>query len=110
MKTKTKFILLILLSCLCSIAIYYRIERVKEVDIQEDLLVTQNRIEQKILEDTSSYTVDNPKVIVNPYGISPLTGLIIFETKDLTAPTITIPGEDEQTTITHTFTPNKIFS
>lgn len=107
MKTKTKFILLILLSCLCSIAIYYRIERVKEVDIQEDLLVTQNRIEQKILEDTSSYTVDNPKVIVNPYGISPLTGLIIFETKDLTAPTITIPGEDEQTTITHTFTPNK---
>ena len=94
MKTKTKFILLILLSCLCSIAIYYRIERVKEVDIQEDLLVTQNRIEQKILEDTSSYTVDNPKVIVNPYGISPLTGLIIFETKDLTAPTITIPGED----------------
>lgn len=107
MKTKTKFILLILVSCLCSIAIYYRVERVKEVPQKEDLLMTQQREEQQFLEDTKAYTVEKPKVIVNPYGISPLTGLIIFETKDLTTPTITVQGKDKQTTFTKTFTPSK---
>ena len=107
MKTKTKFILVILLSCICSILIYERVDRVKEVKIEEDILTTQENIENEYLADTSSYTIDNPKVIVNPYGISPLTGLIIFETKDLTTPTVTIPGVDENSTITHTFTPNK---
>ena len=107
MKTKTKFILVILLSCICSILIYERVDRVKEVKIEEDILTTQENIENEFLADTSSYTIDNPKVIVNPYGISPLTGLIIFETKDLTTPTVTIPGVDENSTITHTFTPNK---
>ena len=107
MKTKTKFILVILFSCLCSIAIYYRIERVQEVSIKEDILVTQENIENELLKDIDKYTIENPKVIVDPYNISPLTGLIIFQTKDLTAPTITVPGEDDSTTITHTFTPNK---
>lgn len=107
MRTKTKFIVLILLSCLCSIAIYYRVERVKEVKQSPDLLVTQSNIENELFKNTSSYTIENPKVIVNPYGISPLTGLIIFETKDLTTPKITIPGKDENTTFSKTFTPSK---
>lgn len=106
MKTKTKFILVIFVSCLCSIGIFYRVERVKSVNIEEDLLTTQIKMEENFLKDTS-YTVENPKVIVNPYGISPLTGMIIFETKDLTAPTITIQGKDENTTFTKTFTPSK---
>ena len=28
------------------------------------------------------YTIDNPNIILNPYKISPLTALIIFETKE----------------------------
>lgn len=107
MKTKTKIILLIFISCICSIAIFYRVERVKEVKIKEDLLVEQHKKEEAFLNDTTHYTAENPKVIVNPYGISPLTGLIMFETKDLTTPTITVHGKDENTTFTKTFTPGK---
>ena len=38
-----------------------------------------NNIEKTVLA-SSDYTFDNPKVILNPYDISPLTALIIFET------------------------------
>ncbi len=66
----------------------------------------QNEKEKQI--NAEGYTIENPKVILNPYGNSPLTALIIFETSDLTSPTVTIKGKDKNTTITHTFTPSKI--
>lgn len=106
MKTTYKLILLVILTCACSILIYYTVDKVKPVTEVEDLLITQNALEKKFTS-ASSYTSENPNVIVNPYGISPLTALVVFETKDLTTPTITIIGKDEQTTYRHTFTPSK---
>ena len=53
------------------------------------------------------YTIDKPNVIVNPYKISPLTALVLFETDKEVAPTITIEGKDELTTYTHTFEKSK---
>lgn len=105
MKTSYKFVVLVILACILSILIYYHVDKFKQATIVEDILVTQNNKELEFLNDTN-YPFDNPKVVINPYGISPLTALIIFETNDLTAPTITIKGKDEHTTITHTFTPN----
>lgn len=49
------------------------------------------------------YTLDNPNIILNPYGISPLTALILFETKNNEEVTITIYGKDENSTYTNTF-------
>ena len=46
---------------------------------------------------------NEPKVIVNPYKNSPLTALVIFKTTEEIAPTVTIQGKDEQTSITHKF-------
>ena len=89
MKSITKLILLIVLACSCSIFIYYNVESSKPVEIVKDILTEQNEKEQAFLENTN-YSVDNPKVILNPYGNSPLTALIIFETSDLTTPTITV--------------------
>ena len=83
MRTKYKFIVLIILACLSSIAIYYLVDKVKPIEEKKDLLLTQYESELDFLSDTD-YTFEEPNVIVNPYGISPLTALIIFETKDLT--------------------------
>lgn len=49
------------------------------------------------------YTIDNPNVIKNPYGKSPLTALVIFRTTNSVSPTVTIQGDDDLTTFTHTF-------
>ena len=106
MKTRYKFIILIALACLASIFIYYKVDRAKPAKKAEDILITQKNLEEEFLKNTN-YSIDDPKVILNPYGISPLTALVIFETKDLTTPTVTIEGKDENTTFTHTFTPNK---
>jgi len=106
MKTKYKFIILIVLACLSSIAIYYLVDKVKPVEQVNDLITLQYEKEVQFLTDTD-YSFEEPKVILNPYGISPLTALIIFETKDLTAPVITIHGKDKNSTITNTFKPAK---
>ena len=64
---------------------------------------------QEVLEKgfkAEGYTIDHPNIIVNPYEISPLTALVIFETEEEVSPTVTIVGEDENTTFTHTFDAN----
>lgn len=106
MRTYQKFILLIIVACLASIVIFYKVDKAKPIAKVDDILKTQEDIENKILEDTN-YTFNNPKVVINPYGISPLTALVIFETKDLTTPSVTIKGIDENSTFTNTFTPSK---
>lgn len=106
MKTYQKFIVLILIACLASIFIYYKVDKAKPLTKTPDVLLVQEENEKEFLKDTN-YSFEKPKVVVDPYGISPLTALVIFETKDLTTPTVTIQGIDEHTTFTHTFTPNK---
>jgi len=106
MRTKYKFFILIILACLSSIGIYYLVDKVKPVNEEKDLISIQYDLEKEFLNETE-YTFEEPKVILNPYDISPLTALIIFETKDLTTPTVTIQGKDKNTTITNTFKPAK---
>src|SRR5574344_132432 len=101
---KLKYVGLCLFAALASIGIYYYIEESTLVDQKEDLITHQNDLETNFLSNTN-YSIDNPKVILNPYEISPLTALIIFETSDLTTPTITVEGKTKEASITHTFTP-----
>lgn len=49
------------------------------------------------------YTIDSPNAIKNPYGKSPLTALVIFRTTNSVSPTVTIQGDDDLTTFSHTF-------
>lgn len=104
---KFKYIGLCLFAALVSIGIFYYIEQSTAVKVKEDILVQQNNLENSFLSDTN-YSIDNPKVILNPYKISPLTALIVFQTNDLTTPTVTIEGKTQEATITHTFTPSKV--
>lgn len=102
-----KIVVLVFVSCLSSILIYNHITKTKEVTSNEDILVYQNNLENEFLKNTK-YTFDEPNVILNPYEISPLTALVIFETNDSTSITVTIKGKDENSTITNTFSPRKI--
>lgn len=106
MKTQYKMIVLVALACICSILIYYKVDKAKPAKFQEDLIAKQEKLENKFLEKTN-YTMEHPNIILDPYDISPLTALVIFETSDLTAPEVTIKGKDENTTFTKTFTPSK---
>mgnify|MGYP003317044320 CR=1 FL=1 len=106
-KELIKLFLLVVVTCSLSIFIYYNADKVDEITKSENYLFKQNEIEAELLKDTA-YTYENPKIIVNPYGNSPLTALVIFETKDLTAPSITVQGKDNNYYLNHL--PNKNYS
>ena len=106
MKNKKKVILIILIVVIIlAIGIvffmHYLSNNHEEVEKVVSLVEEQVKLEQDFKSD--GYTIDHPNIIVNPYKISPLTALIIFETEEEVAPTITIVGKDENTTFTHTF-------
>lgn len=106
MKTKYKFIILILLACLCCIGIYYNVEKVRPINTTKSLIAKQNELASDyIISDDNTF--DNPKVVLDPYDISPLTALIMFKTNDSTVVTITVPGKDDKTTISNTFSSTK---
>lgn len=64
---------------------------------EEDLISKQNIQDEKILEYIEkNYTIDNPKIIINPYYISPLTALMIFSTPNNINLEILINDEEYQ--------------
>ena len=50
------------------------------------------------------YTPNDPLVVVNPYGVSPLTALILLQTDEPCQISVRVPGEDAQTELSYTFT------
>lgn len=106
-KIFTKYIILLVVTFAISIFIYNYVEASTPVDTEKDLLVLQHEKEEEYLSNTN-YSIDNPNVIVNPYGNSPLTAIIVFQTKDLTTATVTIKGKDGSDDLVHTFTPSKV--
>lgn len=76
----------------------------EKVNQLEDILAYQENKETYLTP--YGYTIENPNIILNPYGISPLTALILFETEEEQSVTITILGKDENSTYTNTFDNN----
>ncbi len=106
MKTKYKYILLIIITIVASILIYRFVEASTAVDTKDDILWYQESLENGFLAN-KNYSITEPNVIVNPYGNSPLTALVIFQTKDLATVTITVKGKDGDEDIVNTFIPSK---
>lgn len=46
--------------------------------------------------ESGGYTLDDPFVVVNPYGISPLTALIMFDTEDDMLATVKVVGKTQE--------------
>ena len=105
MKNKKMWVWIILVVVILAIILFILLnnnnQNVDEVAISESLITGQYNKEKDF--KTEGYTIDNPNVILNPYGNSPLTALILFETNEEVSPTVTIAGKDENTTFTHTF-------
>lgn len=53
------------------------------------------------------YTIDNPKVVIDPYKASPLTAMVMFETKESTEVKVSIQGKDDKTGLSYTFPNSK---
>ena len=106
-KIIAKYVILIVVTFAASIFIYKYVMDNNPVNTENDLIYLQSQTEEQMLSNTN-YTIDNPNVILNPYGNSPLSALIIFQTKDLTTSTVTIKGKDDANDLTHTFTPTKV--
>ena len=111
MKNKKKIILIALLIvfvlvCILLFVLHCLSNNSNEVKQTISLVEHQENLEKNLKSD--GYTIDHPNIIVNPYEISPLTALIIFETESEVAPIVTIVGEDEHTTFTHEFEKNTI--
>lgn len=69
------------------------------------LITKQANLEKKL--STKGYTIDKPKVVLDPYEASPLTALVLFETNKSVEVTVTIKGKDDLTTYTNTFKKSK---
>ena len=103
---KTIFLGIIILSLLCGVIVgYFFVTGGEKVLEKKDILVYQRELENKFT--SYGYTIDEPNVILNPYEISPLTALVMFETSDYVSPTVTVVGKSEKTTYIHTFKESK---
>ena len=109
--SKKKIIILVLAAIVIATAILFRLvslasEGENEVKYVSALIENQANVEDTF--ESEGYTLENPNVILNPYGNSPLTALVIFETKQEEKASVTIKGKDELSTYTHTFDEGKV--
>ena len=103
---KKKIVVLVIAVILIIILVLFRVmslvsEGDSEVSYVSTLIEDQANIEKKFKSE--GFTIDRPNVILNPYGNSPLTALVIFETEDEESVSIKIKGKDKLSTYTHTF-------
>ena len=103
---KKKIVVLVIAVILIIILILFKVmslvsEGDNEVSYVSTLIEDQANTEKKFKSE--GYTIDRPNVILNPYGNSPLTALVIFETEDEESVSIKIKGKDKLSTYTHTF-------
>ena len=75
-----------------------------KVETELNMIDTQNELQETF--KSYGYTIENPNVILNPYKISPLTALIIFETPKEAEVTVIVEGKTEDTTYTNQFEPS----
>jgi len=67
------------------------------LELTESIISKQIKLEEGF--EIAGYTLDNPNIILNPYGNSPLTALVVFQSKDEGVPKITVEGKDTLTTV-----------
>ncbi len=71
---------------------------------ETDIFARQNGIDKALHEELENAgDFSDPTVIVDPYGASPLTAVVIFRTEEEVGGTITVKGKDAVNDITGTF-------
>ncbi|WP_271003129.1 aryl-sulfate sulfotransferase [Listeria seeligeri] len=108
-KTKRrKTIAIIIASCIILLAAgmgYYFYQDKQKTTKQDyymldtDLVDEQTTIEKQLKADSKDATLEKPYVKLNPYGTSPLTALLLFNTAEKMKITVEVEGENADTTI-----------
>lgn len=101
MKKLLMLLSFILLISSFSIIGYVFVEAKQEITKEPDVLKLQVKKDEYITP--YGYTIEEPNIILDPYDISPLTALILFETEKEEEITVIIKGHDEKSTIINTF-------
>ena len=106
---KNKIIIILTIIIVVFISTFFMLNKLssnsKSVKLVSSLIQKEEKLEANF--PTELKDIDNASVIVNPYDISPLTALIIFKTEKTVSPKVTIEGDDELSTFTHTFDKGK---
>lgn len=77
----------------------------QSVKVKRDILEIQKN--KEVYFNGYGYRIDNPNIIINPYGNSPLTALVMFETSDYSEVEVSILSKDGNSDINYTFGKNK---
>ncbi|WP_270994341.1 aryl-sulfate sulfotransferase [Listeria seeligeri] len=105
---RRKIIAIIMASCIILLAAgmgYYFYQDKQKTTKQDyymldtDLVDEQTAIEKQLKADSRDATLDKPYVKLNPYGTSPLTALLLFNTAEKMKITVEVEGENADTTI-----------
>lgn len=72
-----------------------------QIDEEKDIITAQTDKEAYLTP--YGYTLENPNVVMDPYDVSPLTAIILFETDEYLPVTITVQGKDKNSTYTNNF-------
>lgn len=106
---KQKFFFLLLISSVVIILAggigYYFYQDKTEASEQDyymmdtDLVDEQTKIEKQLKESSANSTLENPYIKLNPYGSSPLTALLLFDTDEKMKITVEVEGKNTDTTI-----------
>ena len=86
-------------------AVFLEIKNTADTPVDRTISLVEKQNEKDY--NTEGYTIDNPNVVLNPYDISPLSALVLFETEQEETVKVTIKGKDTLTTYTHTFEATK---
>lgn len=73
------------------------------VSIKRDRDILSIQSNKEVYFNSYGYSIDNPNVIVNPYGNSPLTGIVMFETNDYSDVSVCIKNKDNECDISYSF-------
>ena len=99
----SSFILVLFLTSIIGYKVVSANTKINEV---EDIITYQDKLEDYLTY--YNYTFDNPNIIIDPYGISPLTAMILFETETEEEVYIKITDKDKNSTYENTFEKSKV--
>lgn len=85
-------------------------EETEELDTQTlevtDVFESQKAVDEALLDEAESgYSFEEPSVILDPYGTSPLTAVVVFSTEEEVGGTVTVKGKAPENDISGTFGP-----
>ena len=104
---KNKISLIVILVIVSAIFIEINSRYTNDLEIENVISMINEQYDIESEFEIEGYTINKPNVILNPYGNSPLTALVIFKTNNKVSPKVTIKGKDEHSTFTNTFSASK---